>query len=183
MVDATRTASSMHSVGCSRGPSSTSSPRSSETTRITTSSGRTTSPTTAPVRSDRQSPAARFRTVSSPSRRRRTCPSKSTSSPAWSTTNSQRSPTFLPHRSWLPGPRLPGWDGQSDLRAAGDARRAHRVARGCSRRSDRERRPSGWADEGGLHLEFMGGSEFVEDLTSESIGNIRDEIDLDEFRN
>ncbi|MWV38422.1 tripartite tricarboxylate transporter substrate-binding protein [Natrialba sp. INN-245] len=40
----------------------------------------------------------------------------------------------------------------------------------------------GWADEGGLHLEFMGGSEFVDDLTSESIGNIRDEIDLDEFR-
>jgi len=39
-----------------------------------------------------------------------------------------------------------------------------------------------WADEGGLHLEYMGGSEFVEDLTEEAITKIRNQVDLDQFR-
>ncbi|WP_254533052.1 Bug family tripartite tricarboxylate transporter substrate binding protein [Natrinema gelatinilyticum] len=39
-----------------------------------------------------------------------------------------------------------------------------------------------WADEGGLHLEYMGGPDYVDQLTKDAMENIRNEIDLEQFR-
>lgn len=39
-----------------------------------------------------------------------------------------------------------------------------------------------WANESGLHLEYMGGSDYVEQLTEDAITRIKENVDLEQFR-